>query len=256
MCIRDSRLPPKPPHTGNNHTPSTAPPPRIDVPMLMRPWVLHACHATTSYQLGVSRTVSMLARLFWWIGMDISTRWWIRRCLKYQAHTTSRKPIAGLSSPYLYLTAQASPSASTTSAQYPLNHAATHTSSCPFHPPYRHVPRDGSPVHRRRHRRHPRRPVHSSLGCLVTLISDNGLKFTSRPSYAFYERVGINKINTTSYHPRTNGGVERVNHTMAIMLSMGVNVMQDNRDALLKHCLLYTSPSPRDRTRSRMPSSA
>ena len=25
---------------------------------------------------------------------------------------------------------------------------------------------------------------------------------------------------------------------------------------LLKHCLLYTSPSPRDRTRSRMPSSA
>ena len=26
--------------------------------------------------------------------------------------------------------------------------------------------------------------------------------------------------------------------------------------AKLKHCLLYTSPSPRDRTRSRMPSSA
>ena len=26
--------------------------------------------------------------------------------------------------------------------------------------------------------------------------------------------------------------------------------------AQLKHCLLYTSPSPRDRTRSRMPSSA
>ena len=27
-------------------------------------------------------------------------------------------------------------------------------------------------------------------------------------------------------------------------------------DTLEKHCLLYTSPSPRDRTRSRMPSSA
>ena len=27
-------------------------------------------------------------------------------------------------------------------------------------------------------------------------------------------------------------------------------------DSLIKHCLLYTSPSPRDRTRSRMPSSA
>ena len=27
-------------------------------------------------------------------------------------------------------------------------------------------------------------------------------------------------------------------------------------EAMLHHCLLYTSPSPRDRTRSRMPSSA
>ena len=27
-------------------------------------------------------------------------------------------------------------------------------------------------------------------------------------------------------------------------------------DAMYSHCLLYTSPSPRDRTRSRMPSSA
>ena len=31
---------------------------------------------------------------------------------------------------------------------------------------------------------------------------------------------------------------------------------KDNQNELLKACLLYTSPSPRDRTRSRMPSSA
>ena len=30
----------------------------------------------------------------------------------------------------------------------------------------------------------------------------------------------------------------------------------DGKTTLAKHCLLYTSPSPRDRTRSRMPSSA
>ena len=30
----------------------------------------------------------------------------------------------------------------------------------------------------------------------------------------------------------------------------------DNAKALISTCLLYTSPSPRDRTRSRMPSSA
>ena len=30
----------------------------------------------------------------------------------------------------------------------------------------------------------------------------------------------------------------------------------DRASAPVEHCLLYTSPSPRDRTRSRMPSSA
>ena len=32
-------------------------------------------------------------RFFWWIGMDISTRWWLRRCLKCQARKTSRQTI-------------------------------------------------------------------------------------------------------------------------------------------------------------------
>ena len=32
--------------------------------------------------------------------------------------------------------------------------------------------------------------------------------------------------------------------------------INDNFDELYAACLLYTSPSPRDRTRSRMPSSA
>ena len=61
--------------------------------MLMRPWVLHACHATTSYQLGVSRTVSMRTRFFWWIGMDVSARRWIHRCIKSQARKTSSQTI-------------------------------------------------------------------------------------------------------------------------------------------------------------------
>ena len=34
------------------------------------------------------------------------------------------------------------------------------------------------------------------------------------------------------------------------------NIFATDRKARLIHCLLYTSPSPRDRTRSRMPSSA
>ena len=35
-----------------------------------------------------------------------------------------------------------------------------------------------------------------------------------------------------------------------------ISAIIDSPDGMLKPCLLYTSPSPRDRTRSRMPSSA
>jgi hypothetical protein len=44
-----------------------------------------------------------------------------------------------------------------------------------------------------------------------------------------------------------------------IILGANITLTSDltiNNDALIRACLLYTSPSPRDRTRSRMPSSA
>ena len=96
-----------------------------------------------------------------------------------------------------------------------------------------------------------------------------------------YNLLGMQKIATSAYHPNGNGGVERVYHTMSQMLAMVVNEMQDDGDVhvpyvefaytnsasaatawarievhMNRHCLLYTSPSPRDATLSRMPSSA
>ena len=41
-----------------------------------------------------------------------------------------------------------------------------------------------------------------------------------------------------------------------LMLRMSEEQWDDVMEVNLKSCLLYTSPSPRDRTRSRMPSSA
>ena len=44
---------------------------------------------------------------------------------------------------------------------------------------------------------------------------------------------------------------ERIAKMWSVLLDKDISVSQ-----ISKHCLLYTSPSPRDRTRSRMPSSA
>ena len=69
-------------------------------------------------------------------------------------------------------------------------------------------------------------------------------------------------INTHQTHGTDTGSAE----VQVAMLSERINRLsshlQNNihdfssRQGLLKICLLYTSPSPRDRTRSRMPSSA
>ena len=53
--------------------------------------------------------------------------------------------------------------------------------------------------------------------------------------HAVYKLLGVRKIDTSSYHPDGNGGVERVNHAMAQMLAMVVNELQNNGDVELPH---------------------
>ena len=60
----------------------------VHVPLFMRPWIMQVCHSTASCHLGTKRTLRMLERFYWWIGMNVCTRWRHRHCLKCQA----RKP--------------------------------------------------------------------------------------------------------------------------------------------------------------------
>ena len=50
-----------------------------------------------------------------------------------------------------------------------------------------------------------------------------------------YQLLGVRKLATSSYHPNCNGGVERVNRSMAQMLDMVVNERQDDWDLHLPH---------------------
>ena len=72
-------------------------------------------------------------------------------------------------------------------------------------------------------------------GCPSTLLSDNGPQFCARLATAVYKLLGIHKLTTSTYHPSGNGGVERVNHTMAQMLAMVCNEHQNDWDYHLPH---------------------
>ena len=56
----------------------------------MRLWIMKACHSTASCHLGTTRTLRMLKRFPWWIGVSVCTRRWHRDCLKCQARKTPR----------------------------------------------------------------------------------------------------------------------------------------------------------------------
>ncbi|CAB1115089.1 unnamed protein product [Ectocarpus sp. CCAP 1310/34] len=72
-------------------------------------------------------------------------------------------------------------------------------------------------------------------GCPTTLLSDNRLHFCPKLSMAIYEVMKIKKVTTSSNHPQTNGGTERVNHTVAQMLAVVVNEQQNDWDLHLPH---------------------
>ena len=57
-------------------------------------------------------------------------------------------------------------------------------------------------------------------GCPSTFLSDNGPQFCAQLATAVYQLLGTRKLTTSTYHPSGNGGVKRVNHTMAQMLAM------------------------------------
>ena len=51
------------------------------------------------------------------------------------------------------------------------------------------------------------------------LLSDRGAAFLSKLMAEVYELTGIHKLNTTAYHPQTDGLVERFHRTLTDMLA-------------------------------------
>ncbi|CAB1110683.1 unnamed protein product [Ectocarpus sp. CCAP 1310/34] len=70
-------------------------------------------------------------------------------------------------------------------------------------------------------------------GCLHTFLSDRGAELTAPMSREIYRMQGTVKMFTSSYHPQTNGMVERLNHTLCQMLSHLIADDQKNWDEYL-----------------------
>ena len=65
------------------------------------------------------------------------------------------------------------------------------------------------------------------------LLSDRGGSFMADVMMEIYKYFGVLKVNTSAYHPQTDGMVERFNHTLAAMLAHYVSDGADDWDEYL-----------------------
>jgi hypothetical protein len=74
--------------------------PRLYIPASLRDVVMHEAHDTVSSgHLGMDKTLSALARRFYWPSMEKSVRLYVRTCVSCQRNKSEQKKLAGLLSP-------------------------------------------------------------------------------------------------------------------------------------------------------------
>ena len=83
--------------------------------------------------------------------------------------------------------------------------------------------------------------VFSILGPPKTLISDRGQNFIGNIMQILYKFFGIQKKNTSSFHPMTNGQVENVQRTLLSMLRTTLTNEKDWPDKLSSVQIAYNS---------------
>ena len=89
----------------------------------------------------------------------------------------------------------------------------------------------------------------SRHGVPAELLSDRGPSFLSNLFRAVCELLGTRKVNTTAYHPQTDGFVERFNRTLTNMLAKTVEKGGRDWDVRLPYVLFAYRSSPQESSR-------
>ena len=212
-------------------------PVRTYVPMLVRPWVMDCCHKEAVH-LGQKVTLQVLARMYWWVGMSESVQWWCRRCYSCQFRKVPKHlktwplvslPLPGrpgqvvafdflgplpktdLGNEFVFLVVDLF---SRHAEGYALTKAEKCAKGFVAILVNEYIPK---------------------WGCPKVWLSDRGPEFATGVAKGVYKMLGSVKKFTSSYHPQTNGMVERLNHTVCQMLSHLIADHQKDWDVMLGH---------------------
>eukprot|EP00743_Colponemidia_sp_Colp-15_P001254 GILK01001377.1.p1 GENE.GILK01001377.1~~GILK01001377.1.p1 ORF type:complete len:667 (+),score=57.61 GILK01001377.1:47-2047(+) len=195
---------------------------RLVVPLRLRPDIISAYHDdVTAGHLGLDKTYDKIRSRFFWFGMYRDVKAWVESCVDCATKKSPRRKTPGLLQPI----------PRTKSGKRYVVVCTDHFTKWP----------EAFAV------RTADAPTIAQLlvdewisryGAMQKLLSDRGSIFLSKLVMGLCSTLGIHKINTTAYHPQTDGTTERFNKTLIDMLSMFCSSNQKDWDSYLQPVLL------------------
>lgn len=212
---------------------------QLAVPVEMREAVMMAHHDDLlAGHLGVNRTTDALRRLYWWPGMYADIERWVLECMTCQGRKSPAERKKGLMQPMpapsrafqrIGMDLITSFPTSTRGNKYLLVFMDYLTKW----PEAVALPNKKADTVARAFVEH----VICRHGAPESLLSDRGKEFVNRVLKEVNMLLKISKLNTSPYHPQTDGMVERFNGTIENMLSKVVSDDQKDWDTFVPYVL-------------------
>ena len=212
---------------------------QLYVPSVMIREVLLQCHDDlTAGHLGIKRTLTKVRDRFYWPAMKNDVRRWIKSCVECNTNKSPSTKAAGLLLP-IPVSQPFDTVAVDIIERLPITldgnqHIVVFTDTFTKWVEAFAVPNiEANTISQLLVEE-----VFCRYGAPNKLLSDRGKAFLANLTLEVCKLLGIKKVNTSAYHPQTDGMVERFNRTLCQMLSMYTSHHQRDWDQFIPFALL------------------
>uniref|UniRef100_A0A8C6UZW3 Gypsy retrotransposon integrase-like protein 1 n=5 Tax=Neogobius melanostomus TaxID=47308 RepID=A0A8C6UZW3_9GOBI len=204
----------------NHPDPGNGPPGSLFVPDPVRSDVLQWAHGThLTCHPGVTRTLAVLRRRFWWPTMEKDTKEFVSACTVCSQNKTSNRPPSGLlqplpipSRPWSHISLDFVTGLPSSNGNTVVLTIVDRFSKCAHFVPLPKLPSSRETADLLVEH------VFRSHGIPSDIVSDRGPQFTSQVWRAFCSALEIDVSLSSGFHPQSNGQSERANQQMEVAL--------------------------------------
>lgn len=221
------------------------------VPQVMRREILQACHdEPCSGHLGVSRTFARIHLKYYWPKLLASVQHYVKTCRECQRRKTPPLKTAGLLQPIDPPETPFQQIGMDLLGPFPMSSSGKRWIIVATDYLTRYA--ETGCLERGTAAEVAKFFVHNIVlrhGAPMVVITDRGTAFTSELMQCLMNMTNTTHRKSTAYHPQTNGLTERLNRTIADMLSMYVDIEHKTWDEILPYATFAYNTAVQETTR-------